>query len=187
MYASLSSTLNQIGAIMSKDKDNDDIIEIKHHKKIEGEPLYVDADAFGPEETVEIGEYDLICLEREQENLRRLQIYLLTEKKMTIEEVHDLQDTKIEYLLLDLINFQKVENEDLNEELEAEERGRVEMAKRWRAGVAEEQENYNRLKEFFIKTNLTEFKKYEKKEKKRLDALPGPKDLLQMIRERKFD
>jgi len=172
---------------MSKDKDNDDILDIKHYQKLDNAPIEFDQELFGPEVTVEIGEYDLICLEREQENLRRLQIYLLTEKKMTMEEVHDLQDMKIEYLLLDLINFQKVENEDLNEELEAEERGRAEMAKRWRAGVAEEQENYNRLKEFFIKTNLTEFKKYEKKEKKRLDALPGPKDLLQMIRERKFD
>jgi len=172
---------------MSKDKDNDDILDIKHYQKLDNAPIEFDQELFGPEVTVEIGEYDLICLEREQENLRRLQIYLLTEKKMTMEEVHDLQDMKIEYLLLDLINFQKVENEDLNEELEAEERGRAEMAKRWRAGVAEEQENYNRLKEFFIKTNLTEFKKYERKEKKRLDALPGPKDLLQMIRERKFD
>ena len=172
---------------MSKDKDNDDILDIKHYQKLDNAPIEFDQELFGPEVTVEIGEYDLICLEREQENLRRLQIYLLTEKKMTMEEVHDLQDMKIEYLLLDLINFQKVENEDLNEELEAEERGRAEMAKRWPAGVAEEQENYNRLKEFFIKTNLTEFKKYEKKEKKRLDALPGPKDLLQMIRERKFD
>ena len=172
---------------MSKDKDNDDILDIKHYQKLDNAPIEFDQELFGPEVTVEIGEYDLICLEREQENLRRLQIYLLTEKKMTMEEVHDLQDMKIEYLLLDLINFQKVENEDLNEELEAEERGRAEIAKRWRAGVAEEQENYNRLKEFFIKTNLTEFKKYERKEKKRLDALPGPKDLLQMIRERKFD
>lgn len=171
---------------MSKDKDND-IIEIKHHKKIEGEPLYVSEDVFGPQETVEIGEYDLICLEREQENLRRLQIYLLTEKKMTMEEVHDLQDTKIEYLLLDLINFQKVENEDLNEELEAEERHCEEIAKRWKADRVSEEESYDRLKEFFIKTNPTDFKKYERKEKKRLDALPGQKDILQMIKERKFD
>ena len=172
---------------MSKDKDNDDILDIKHYQKLDNAPIEFDQDLFGPEETIEIGEYDLICLEREQENLRRLQIYLLTEKKMTIEEVHDLQDMKIEYLLLDLIKFQKVENEDLNEELEAEERGREDIAKRWRAGVAEEQENYNRLKEFFIKTNPKDFKKYEKKEKKRLDALPGPKDILQMIKERKFD
>lgn len=171
---------------MSKDKDKDDIIEIKHHKKIEGEPLYVDADAFGPEETIEISEYDLICLEREQENLRRLQIYLLTEKKMTMEEVHDLQDMKIEYLLLDLINFQKVENQDLNEELESEERHCEEIAKRWKADRVSEEESYDRLKEFFIKTNPKDFKKYERKEKKRLDALPGTKDILQMIKERKF-
>ena len=105
---------------MSKDKDNDDILDIKHYQKLDNAPIEFDQELFGPEVTVEIGEYDLICLEREQENLRRLQIYLLTEKKMTMEEVHDLQDMKIEYLLLDLINFQKVENEDLNEELEAE-------------------------------------------------------------------
>ena len=55
MYASVQSSLNQIGDNMSKDKDNDDIIEIKHHKKIEGEPLYVSEDVFGPEETIEIG------------------------------------------------------------------------------------------------------------------------------------
>lgn len=176
---------------MSKDKDNDDILDIKHYQKLDNAPIEFDQDLFGPQETVEIGEYDLICLEREQENLRRLQIYLLTEKKMTMEEVHDLQDMKIEYLLLDLINFQKVENEDLNEELEAEERGREEIAKRWHADVTAVESIHVALKEFFNKTNPKDFKKYERQEKKRIDALkpkPGTTaDILQMIRERKFD
>ena len=111
MYASLSSSLNQIGDNMSKDKDNDDIIEIKHHKKIEGEPLYVSEDVFGPEETIEIGEYDLICLEREAENLARLQIDLIVSNTKTLEDVHALQDTKINILAENLIKYQEEDEE----------------------------------------------------------------------------
>jgi len=178
MYASLSSSLNQIGANMSKDKDNDDIIEIKHHKKIEGEPLYVSEDVFGPEETIEIGEYDLICLEREAENLARLQIDLIVSNTKTLEDVHALQDTKINILAENLIKYQAEEYEDLNEENNRLEESIEKIVYRWK-------NLHDTLEEEYRTKHPKDFKKFTVAQEKKRDK--DLKTLLDTVRERKFD
>ena len=143
----------------TKDKDSDDKIG-------EGGPFYVSEDfQFAPDETVEIGEYDLICLEAEAENLSKLQCYLIANKLMTLEDVHSLQDTKIEVLAEILITYQDKEYKELLDDNNAVEEHQEELVKRYRdlkekfTSMTTLQElndwqNYTKLEEEATKVNL---------------------------------
>jgi hypothetical protein len=161
----------------TKDKD-DDIVEIKHHKKIKGEPLYVDEDVFGPEPTYEITEYEHICLEAEAENLQRLQIDLIVNNIRTLEDVHALQDTKINILAEKLIKYQAEENRELNEENTVLEESIEKISYRWKTA-------FDNLSKHFKSSTPEEFKNWQKLEEE--ENKKKTKTLIDLLRERKSD
>jgi hypothetical protein len=110
----------------TKDKDSGDKIG-------EDGTFYVSADfEFAPEPTYEITEYEHICLEAEAENLSKLQCYLIANKLMTLEDVHSLQDTKIEVLAEGLIAYQDKEYKELLDDNNAMEDQQEELVKKYR-------------------------------------------------------
>jgi hypothetical protein len=110
----------------TKDKDKD-------KDKSGGTTIYVSEDfEFAPEPTYEITEYEHICLEAEAENLSKLQCYLIANKLMTLEDIHSLQDTKIEVLAEILITHQTNEYKELSDENNEVDDRCEELVKRYR-------------------------------------------------------
>ena len=130
----------------TKDKDKD---------KSGGTTIYVSEDfQFAPEPTYEITEYEHICLEAEAENLSKLQCYLIANKLMTLEDVHSLQDTKIEVLAEILITHQDSENKELLDENNEVDDRCEELVKRYR-DLKEQFTSMTTLKELKIWQNYT--------------------------------
>ena len=147
---------------ITKDKDSGGKIG---DGKIKGETFYVSQDLIAPEPTYEITEWEHICLEAEAENLSKLQCYLIANKLMTLEDIHSLQDTKIEVLAEILITYQDKEYKELLDDNNAMDDQQEESFKIYRdlrekfksmttLQELNDWQNYTKLEEETAKVNL---------------------------------